>query len=609
MSPARGGAPARGADGDRATLERELTELANLYEIARQLLGASDARRVASRAALAAMGSLGARSAAVLLAAGRGRLRAACVHGAEDAAADLAPLRLDAAAAEWALARGAFRIAGARAAAPLREALAGRFEASAGAALPGAGGLAGLLLVGPRLMEEPYDDDDLARLGAIAGLAARALEACPPAGAGDDDAPGPAAPRAGARDEPGAAGGGGRAARALDALRRAHPPLAAMAGSSPALLDACEDLLAVAATRYPVLITGESGVGKELAARAVHELSDRAAGPFEVVDCGAIPRHLIESELFGHVRGAFTGAERDRRGAFQLAHRGTLFLDEIGEMPLQLQTRLLRVLQEGRFRRVGDERALEADVRVVAATNRDLRGEVEAGRFRQDLFYRLNVFAVRLPPLRERAGDVPLLARRFLAAAGGRALALEPAAAAALERHAWPGNVRELANLCATLAVRGRARGRVALDDLDEAWRRLHGTEPPWRDAGPPRDRLGAWVLEQARAARFNLVEAERRLHRAKRAGARPPMAERSALSYWLAGETLRALAAAGGDAERAARALAGDDEDLLPRARARVERALGALRAARDLAAARRAFARVPPEYDADLAGAFARR
>jgi transcriptional regulator with GAF, ATPase, and Fis domain len=153
-----------------------------------------------------------------------------------------------------------------------------------------------------------------------------------------------------------------------------------------------------------VLIMGESGVGKELAARAVHQMSDRADGPFEVMDCGSIPRELIESELFGHVRGAFTGAHRDRKGAFELAHRGTLFMDEIGEMPLQLQTRLLRVLQEGRFRRVGDEHSIEADVRVVAATHRDLRAEVAAGRFREDLFYRLNVFAVRLPPLRERPG-------------------------------------------------------------------------------------------------------------------------------------------------------------------------------------------------------------
>src|SRR5206468_11865670 len=172
-------------------------------------------------------------------------------------------------------------------------------------------------------------------------------------------------------------------------------------GESPALLETCQDLMAVAETHFPALLSGESGVGKELAARAIHELSDRAEGPFEVVDCGSIPRELIESELFGHVRGSFTGAHRDRKGAFELAHRCTLFLDEMGEMPLQLQTRLLRVVQEGRFRRVGDEEPVETDVRVVAATNRDLRAEVAAQRFREDLFYRLNVFAVRWPPLRE----------------------------------------------------------------------------------------------------------------------------------------------------------------------------------------------------------------
>src|SRR5262249_55229945 len=155
-------------------------------------------------------------------------------------------------------------------------------------------------------------------------------------------------------------------------------------------------LVAVANTRFPVLLTGESGVGKELAARAIHDLSERSGGAFEAVDCGSIPRELIESERVGHLRGAFTGAPRDPRGAFQVAHRGTLFLDEIGEMPLQLQTRLLRVLQEGRFRRIGDERVTEVDVRVVAATNRDLRAEVTRRAFREDLFYRLNVFAIRI---------------------------------------------------------------------------------------------------------------------------------------------------------------------------------------------------------------------
>ena len=242
-----------------------------------------------------------------------------------------------------------------------------------------------------------------------------------------------------------------------------------MIGDSASLLATCQDAgrgrrhaLPGAARR------ARSGVGKELAARAIHELSERATGPFEVVDCGSIPRELIESELFGHVRGAFTGAHRDRRGAFELAHRGTLFLDEIGEMPLQLQTRLLRVLQEGRFRRVGDERAIEVDVRVVAATNRDLRAEVAARRFREDLFYRLNVFAVRLPPLRERAGRP---SRRWCATscrcharAGDVDAWIDDECGRRSRSYAWPGNIRELANLCAALAVQTRDQRRVTLD-------------------------------------------------------------------------------------------------------------------------------------------------
>jgi DNA-binding NtrC family response regulator len=199
-----------------------------------------------------------------------------------------------------------------------------------------------------------------------------------------------------------------------------------------------------------VLLLGETGTGKELAARALHARSPRAGRPFVPVNCGALPPELVESELFGHARGAFTGAIGARPGLFAEAEGGTIFLDEIGELPLPMQVKLNRALQEKEIRRVGDSAPTKVDVRVVAATHRDLREEVRAGRFREDLFYRLNVFPVRLPPLRERAGDVSLLASHFLAKharAFRRVLTgLEPDALARLERYAWPGNVRELEN-------------------------------------------------------------------------------------------------------------------------------------------------------------------
>ncbi len=230
----------------------------------------------------------------------------------------------------------------------------------------------------------------------------------------------------------------------------------------------------VAASPAPLLITGETGTGKELVADAIHRASGR--NPFVPVNCGAIPTHLIESELFGHVRGSFTGADRDKAGLFEAAHGGTLFLDEIGELPMELQPKLLRVLESGELRRVGDVESRTVQVRILAATHRDLREAVREGRFREDLFFRINVLQLEVPALRERPADIPLLAERFLAEFAAREsrdeMSFSPDALATLVAHAWPGNVRELRNAVERAAVLAD-RSEIQPSDLPEE---IHGS-------------------------------------------------------------------------------------------------------------------------------------
>jgi len=228
-------------------------------------------------------------------------------------------------------------------------------------------------------------------------------------------------------------------------------------GQSPALLDVFKVLAKVAPTDSTVLVTGESGTGKELLVRALHTNSRRADKPFVPINCGAIPRELLESELFGHEKGAFTHAIRSRQGRFELADGGTIFLDEIGELDLSLQVKILRVLQEKEFERVGGTGTKKVDVRVVAATNRDLEAEVARGVFREDLFYRLNVIPIHLPPLRERGDDAMLLADAFLRGfcrdKERKTLRLSPETRDMLLRYSWPGNVRELENIMERLSI------------------------------------------------------------------------------------------------------------------------------------------------------------
>ncbi len=238
-----------------------------------------------------------------------------------------------------------------------------------------------------------------------------------------------------------------------------------MIGRSPVFQATLDLVRQAAASHATVLVSGESGTGKELVARALHELSPRAGGPLVAVNCAAIPETILEAELFGFERGAFTGAVARKEGRFERAHRGTLFLDEVGEMSPSVQVKLLRVVQEGEIERLGGNGPVRVDVRLVAATNRDLEKEVRAGRFREDLFYRLNVVRVALPPLRERPEDIPLLAhhflRRFCEKNGKQLAGFNPEALEMLEGHAWPGNVRELENSVerAVVLARGERLG------------------------------------------------------------------------------------------------------------------------------------------------------
>lgn len=256
---------------------------------------------------------------------------------------------------------------------------------------------------------------------------------------------------------------------ARDALTASYEASGLM-GRSPAMIELYKEIARVAPSRSTVLIIGESGTGKELVARALHKHSQRESHPFIPVNCGALTETLLEAELFGHVRGSFTGAVSDRKGLWEEAGDGTLFLDEVGETSQAMQVKLLRALQEGEIRRVGASRSVHVGARVVAATNRDLEKEVKAGNFREDLFYRLSVVTLQVPPLRERRSDIPLLAERFLRVASegvGRRLHFNDEATGLLAAYDWPGNVRELENTIERAALRARG-AEVAPEDLPQ---------------------------------------------------------------------------------------------------------------------------------------------
>jgi two-component system response regulator AtoC len=297
-----------------------------------------------------------------------------------------------------------------------------------------------------------------------------------------------------------------------------------LVGQSAAMREVFKAIGLAAATDAAVLIVGESGTGKELVAAALHRHSDRASGPFIRVNCGALPEGLVESELFGHERGAFTGADRQRPGRFERASGGTIFLDEVGELPLSAQAKILRVLQQREFERVGGTETLRTDARVISATHRDLAKEVAAGRFREDLFYRLNVARIVIPPLRERPEDIPLLAEHILRRVerrhGWGPLTLSPDALSAIRLRPWPGNVRQLENALARAVI--AARGRTILPEHLDADEPL---DPALSAADAPSDSLPLRAL---------LAEVERRaIQRALLAcgGNRTKTAERLGIS------------------------------------------------------------------------------
>jgi sigma-54 dependent transcriptional regulator, acetoin dehydrogenase operon transcriptional activator AcoR len=265
------------------------------------------------------------------------------------------------------------------------------------------------------------------------------------------------------------------------------------------MLELFKQIQDLATNDYPVHISGETGTGKELVAQAIHNESRRGGGSFVPINCGALPEGLLESELFGHVKGAFTGAVRDKKGRFELAHGGTIFLDEVGDLPKVVQVKLLRILQEGRLERVGGETTTKVDVRIISATNLDLKMMVKQKKFREDLFYRINVVPIHIPPLRERKGDIPLLVDHFLKQAveeGQRTTGISQEALAALLEYSWPGNVRELQSALRFALVKGRG-GTLVVGNLPIELRGL--SDPSRASCGPPK-KLNAEGVRRALA-------------------------------------------------------------------------------------------------------------
>jgi transcriptional regulator with AAA-type ATPase domain len=630
--------PTSGADTRQPPTRAEevhrhrIRSIASLVEIARQIQSGAQAARLRRQILMASMGLLDARTGAVFRTEADGRVRLVEVLGAR---ADLHPggtLPLAERARSVLQTPAAFQVLAEKSDAEPWRTLARQLDPGLvpGAVfrLEGRSGLTGFILLGNIPAPPAGTREDPGLYSTLAGLIGIISHMAAPARPGRG---GPGAPRGGGPVAPGAK---------IKELRELEPALRRFIGESLAIERILNDLIGVAGTNCPVLFEGESGTGKEQLARIIHEITCGEDAPFEAINCGAIPEALVESELFGHVPGAFTGATREHRGVFERANAGTVFLDEIAEMPPSAQVKLLRVLQEGTFAPVGGEELRRCTCRVIAATNRDLIREVEARRFRNDLFYRLNVFPIRIPPLRERNEDVPLLVREFLgrdaAEAGRPPLEVAEDAMLRLSVYAYPGNVRELQNIVRTLLVEARGATQIKDEHVVAVFSRHRvnkPVQPPAEgqvaDAATPRrdqaaengGEVGRWVLTELRRYFFNLALAERMLVDRRRDSADRrlvPVAWRSELTYYFQGECLRALAELDWDREAAAARVAGSDQ-MAPRVRRGLDHLLdGALAAIRQagatpelqLATLRRRFGKLPDFYTSyvrELAAEFA--
>jgi len=566
-------------DSSEETHRHRLRSIASLVQIARQVQNGEAALRVRRQILIATMGVLDAGIGAVFRTEPEGQVRLVEIIGAREGVRPGATLSLGEGARAMLLAPAPFVLFAAPAEIEPWTALARRLDPCFAPRvlfpLESAGGLTGFILLGNLAPAEPAATQDHSLHSTLAGLigiisTAQVVAAARRRVRRSAPSLGELAPAVGAK---------------INELRELEPTLRRFVGSGPAIERVLYDLIGVAGTNCPVLFEGESGTGKELLARIIHDIACGVDAPFEAVNCGAIPEALVESELFGHVHGAFTGATREHRGVFERANGGTVFLDEIAEMPSAAQVKLLRVLQEGAFAPVGGEELRHCSCRIIAASNRDLRREVEARRFRQDLFYRLNVFPIRIPPLCDRREDIPLLVRAFVdqgtAEAGRSPLEVEEGAMRRLSIYSYPGNVRELQNIVRTLLV--EARGAAAITDQHVvavfsrhgvAERSQGGTAQSGAEEHASNgEDAGGWVLEQLRRYFFNLALAERMLEDRRRAtGDRRgvPVSSRSGLTYYFQGECLRALAEEGWDRQAAAARVAGSERMTL-----RVRRAL----------------------------------
>jgi len=378
--------------------------------------------------------------------------------------------------------------------------------------------------------------------------------------------------------------------QSVTGLRSRYPELGKIIGIGPAVRELYRQICTVAHASCTVLLEGETGTGKQLVAEVIHQIGQRREGPFIELDCGSVPEGLIESELFGHLKGSFTGAHSNRGGVFELASGGTLFLDEVGNLPMTVQGRLLRVLQERRFRPVGGERNIEVDVRVIAATNRNLQVAVREGTFREDLFYRLYVYPVMIPPLRDRKNDIPALVSHFVDQCAEENSISAPEFTndflQYLQQHDFPGNIRELRHTVERVLLQANGHRILGINSLRDilfdipsprgtdqesnrhsrppkAPEAAHPTRPEasWR----PHQSRGEWVVEVLKDHRFNIRSAADSLAIFANSGVMdvPPLTDRSSLTYYLQGECFRLYLEKDGDLDQVGYALCPDNAEL----------------------------------------------